>query len=188
MKGFAYDSVSANTTQATHAWAVSWQRRNKRYCQCNHDGPSGHRPAEHGNSPRSATTYQHTPRDFCRPKHHNPVGDMEFDTTRFLLISYNRMDTTAEKNLKHHWMQHFTLVTKQKNILCVTTDCPCNITRKNQTPWKIQCFINTYEKQLLRSNLDLCPNLSAQLKMRVVHAEGTTPNIQMQKMQQHWCT
>ena len=92
------------------------------------------------------------------------------------------------KNLKHHWMQHFTLVTKQKNILCVTTDCPCNITRKNQTPWKIQCFINTYEKQLLRSNLDLCPNFSVQLKMRVLHAEGTTPNIQMQKMQQHWCT
>ena len=51
--GFAYDSVSANTTQATHAWAVSWQRRSKSYCHCNHGGPSGHRPAEHGNSPRS---------------------------------------------------------------------------------------------------------------------------------------
>ena len=159
MKGFAYDSVSANTTQATHAWAVSWQRRNKRYCHCNHDGPSGHRPAEHGNSPRSATTYQHTPRDFCRPKHHTPVGDMEFDTTRFWLILYNRMDTTAEKNLKHHWMQHFTLVTKQKNILCVTTDRPCNITRKNQTPWKIPMFHQHLRKTVITFQSRSLPKL-----------------------------
>ena len=119
---------------------------------------------------------------------HPGALNMEFDTTWFLLISYHRMDTTARKNPEKHWMQHFTLVTKHQNILCVTTDRSCYITIKNQTPWKIQCFINTYEKQLLSSNLDLCPNFYTQLKMRVVHAEGTTPNIQMQKLQQHWCT